>query len=152
MNKILFLLIIVPLTSYANCDLYIIGFGGLNNHFDHQSFKFYAEKKNACYKSFKWSEQVIALNYINQLNTDFELYGFSKGAETVSKLIKQYKIKPSYILTIGAYKTTDVDFTKYNIKFQNYFDHSGIGQKSPGIFIKNIHHLNMQKHINKLLD
>ncbi len=59
-------------------------------------------------------------------------------------------IKPKYIITIGAYKTTDVDFTKYNIKFDNYFDYSGIGQKSPGVHIKNVSHLNMQKHVNKI--
>lgn len=149
MKKILFLLLFLPLSVYANCNLNIIGFGGLNDAFDHKAFKEYAEKKNACYKAFKWQEKDLALSYIKQLNNNFELYGYSKGAETVAKLVKINKVKPSYILTIGAFRTVDVDFTNYDIRFENYFDHSGVGQKSPGVFVKNINHFKMQQYINQ---
>lgn len=149
-KKIFALILIVPTLAYADCDKHIVGFGGLNNAFDHKAFEEYAKNKNACFKYFKWQEKDLALSYIKKLNVDFELYGFSKGAETVAKLVKYNNIKPKYIITIGAYKTTDVDFTKYNIKFDNYFDYSGIGQKSPGVHIKNVSHLNMQKHVNKI--
>jgi hypothetical protein len=148
MKKILLLLLMSPLSVYADCGLYIIGFSGLNDAFDHRAFKEYSEKKNACYKTFRWQEKEQSISYIKKLNHNFELYGFSKGAETVSDLVKKDKLKPIYILTVGAYKTTDVDFTKQDIKFQNYFDYSGIGQKSPGIFVKNIPHLKMQQYIN----
>ncbi len=141
----------MPALSYAGCDKYVVGFGGLNNAFDHKAFEDYAQNKNACFKYFKWQEKDLALSYIKGLSSDFELYGFSKGAETVAKLVKVHNIKPKYVITIGAYKTTDVDFTKYNIKFDNYFDYSGFGQKSPGVHIKKVSHLSMQKYVNNLL-
>ena len=44
----------------------------------------------------------------------------------------------------------DVDFKKYDVKFDNYFDDSGRGQKSPGVFLS-VSHSKIQKEVNKVI-
>ena len=53
-----------------------------------------------------------------------------------------------FVLTIGAWYTTDVDFGDYEINFDNFFDESGRQQKSPGIHVYNISHGQMQEYVN----
>jgi hypothetical protein len=55
---------------------------------------------------------------------------------------------PSYVITIGAYKTTNVDFTRYQVNFDNYFDRSGLGSAGPGRYLPNVAHMKMQRRVN----
>ena len=57
---------------------------------------------------------------------------------------------PEYVITIGAYKTTNVNFDKYGIKYNNYFDHSGLGQSSPGVFL-DVSHNKIQQKVNEII-
>lgn len=151
MKKIvLSLLLSMPLFAHA-CKGHVIGFKGLNDSFNSVSFQKYANRLNYCSKSFSWHQHKEALQYIQTLNKPYRLYGFSKGAETVSYVLKKTKTKPEYIVTIGAYKTTNVNFDDYRIRYNNFFDHSGVGQKSPGIFF-NVSHANIEKEVNDLLE
>ena len=124
---------------------------GLNDAFDHKAFGVYSANANYCYKTYKWQDKHKAQQYINALNVPYQLYGFSQGASTVGSLVRQGKLKkyPEYIITVGAYKTTNVDFSLTGIPFDNYFDYSGVGQTSPGTFIL-VPHYKIQQAVNTL--
>ena len=100
---------------------------------------------------FKWEDISQAKALIDTTSVPYQLYGYSKGAETVARLLKQPIRRPVYVITIGAYKTVDVDFSRYNIDNDNYFDAPGIGQTSPGVFL-NVPHYKMQQEVNKLIN
>ncbi len=151
-----FLLIIIFVTGLAKADPVIYGLKGLNNAFDTVAFYEYAKIKKA--KPFIIEQNKI--EYINQIldktqPNEYILYGFSFGASTVSKIVKDRFIKnkslPIEIITIGAYHTTDVDFTKYNVQFVNFFDLSGQKNKSPGYHLPNVPHMRMQQVVNNIL-
>jgi len=147
MKKTVLLLALVSNLGYA-CDGYVIGFKGLNDAFDHKAFEVYYTNLNYCGLSYSWQNTKQATELIKTTQVPYQLYGFSKGAETVASILKTTLAKPpEYVVTIGAYKTADVDFTKYSIKFNNYFDFSGQGQKSPGVFL-NVQHHKMQSEVN----
>lgn len=149
MKKVLLLLsFLFTIPAYA-CSGYVIGFKGQDDIFDHGAFINYARHAGFCSKSFSWHKSNDAINYINKLNVPYEIYAFSKGAEVVHNVLKKVTRKPEYILTIGAYKTTNVNFYSYGVPFMNYFDHSGKGQKGPGLFL-NVPHDSMQREVNKL--
>ena len=148
-SRIKFLLLLsLPISSLA-CEGYVVGFAGQNGVFDKKSFDEYANRYKYCAKSYFWQDKDKAILFIKDLTIPYQLYGFSKGAETVSKVLKEVNKKPNFILTVGAHKTVNVDFTKYGIPFQNFFDDSGKGQKSPGVFL-NKPHIQMQAAVNKL--
>ena len=139
----------LPILVHA-CSGYVIGFKGLDDVFDNNAFQDYSKNLNYCNKVYSWHQRESALKFVHKLNVKYQLYGYSKGAETVSYLLKHTKGKmPEYVITVGAYKTTDVNFDKYQIKYDNYFDNSGIGQRSPGIFI-DVSHNQIQQEVNKL--
>ena len=139
-----------PMNALA-CSGYVVAFKGLNDAFDNSAFNEYVERIEYCSRSYSWHDKKTAVKFINSLNVPYQLYAYSKGAETVSFLLRQGEIKkPEFILTIGAHRTANVNFEKYNIPYENYFDNSGIGQKSPGIFL-NVLHSNMQKEVNKIM-
>jgi len=139
-----------PLNALA-CSGYVVAFKGENDAFDSSALSEYSERVEYCSKSYSWYDEKNAVKFINSLNVPYQLYAYSKGAATVSSLLRQGKIKkPEFILTIGAYRTTNVNFEKYGIRYKNYFDHSGIGQKSPGTFL-NVSHFEMQKEVNKIM-
>jgi len=146
---IIFLLFCIPSITYA-CKGYVIGFKGLNNLFDIVAFNEYANKKDYCTRVYSWNEHLKAIDFINKTHKSYHLYGYSKGAQSVGKVLKQVQRKPEYVITMGAYKTTDVNFDKYKVKYDNYFDDSGIGQKSPGTFLK-VPHYEIQKEVNKII-
>ncbi len=149
MKKAVLLLALVCNLSYA-CSGYVLGFRGLNDVFDHKAFEVYYTNLNYCGISYSWQNSKQATELIKTLQVPYQLYGFSKGAETVSRLLKTDLVRlnpPEYAITIGAYRTTNVDFTKYGISYNNYFDHSGQGQKSPGIFL-NVAHSKIQSEVN----
>jgi hypothetical protein len=122
---------------------------GLNDVFDHKAFAVYSANINYCFKAYKWQDKNKAKQHIDTLNVPYQLYGFSQGASTVGSLVRQGNLKnyPEYIITIGAYKTTNVDFSSTGIPFNNYFDYSGIGQTSPGTFIL-VPHYKIQQAVN----
>ena len=146
---IICLLFCIPSVTFA-CKGYVIGFKGLNDTFDSVAFDEYANKKNLCAKVYSWNEYNKVVDFISKTQKKYHLYGYSKGAESVKIVLKKVKRKPKYVITIGAYKTVDVNFDKYKIKYDNYFDDSGIGQKSPGTFLK-VSHYEIQKEVNKIL-
>lgn len=123
----------------AYADNIIIGFKGKYGQFDRIAFNEYAAKRNLKPIIAHNDSRLFIINLI-QNNPNYELYGYSRGAEIVSYVVRmthENKMPmPKYVTTVGAHKNTDVDFNKYNIKFMNYFDDSGRGQKSEGIFIK----------------
>ena len=148
MINILVVLLLLPCISFA-CDLYIIGFRGKGGAFDQQAFNEYAS--TYCSRTYNAEQTNEALKFIKTINKPYELYGFSLGAISVATVLKNVSIKPEFVLTIGAHSTADVDFSKYSVKYKNYFDNSGILQKSPGIHVRNVPHMSMQKYVNKEL-
>lgn len=144
------MLFLLPLTALA-CQGYVIGFKGLNESFDHNAFNEYARHQGYCTKSYSWTATKLAEQQIAKLTVPYQLYGFSKGAESVRTILQKQNLqKPEFVLTIGAYRTTDVNFDKYGVLYENYFDHSGRGQKSPGTYL-NISHDRVQRAVNKIM-
>jgi hypothetical protein len=151
MKFLLTLLLILTVKISWSCEINIIAFKGLNDRFDNSAFQFYSNKHQGCSYLYKWQDTDKALTLINNSSTPYQLYGYSKGAESVGLILKKVNHLPVYVITIGAWKTVDLDFTKYNIKFQNYFDASGLGQQSPGVYLLDIPHYQMQQAVNRLL-
>lgn len=150
MKKYLVTIILtVPVLVHA-CTAVVVAFKGLNDLFDHKAFAEYvATYPGYCGLSYSWHEHKLAQQTVDKLQVPYQLYGFSQGASTVHKILKQNLHKPpEYVITIGAYKTADVNFAKYGVPFDNYFDQSGTGQKSPGIFL-NVPHMLMQSAVNQ---
>jgi len=145
---ILSIMLFLPYTVNA-CSGYVFGFKGLNDQFDNDAFNEYVKKTGYCSKTYSWNKIADAKQAIELLSVPYKLYGFSKGVETINILLKMKLKKPEYVLTIGAYKTVDVNYNKYDIRYDNYFDSSGKGQRSPGIFL-NVPHNMMQKEVNKI--
>jgi len=145
------ILTIWPLQTYAN-DCVIIGFRGLTGQFDQTAFEDYAKLRGLYPITLYHEDLDIAMSIVEDEKC-YYLYGFSKGAESVMKVVKAAynKLYPSPIevMTIGAYKTANVDFRPYNIQFKNYFDESGKGQRSPGIHVAGIPHNKMQQYVLK---
>ena len=130
---------------------FVIGFTGLNETFDQQAFFDFASKRQLIPITLSWKQEDVALSIIAGSKGYYELYGFSRGASTAYSVVsKRRGRKPGCVTTIGAYHSTNVDFTKFKIPFVNYFDESGRGQRSPGIYIKNVGHLSIQSHVNNI--
>jgi hypothetical protein len=131
--------ILTLFTTQAYADNIIIGFKGKYGLFDHKAFNEFAAKRNLKPVIAHNDSRLFLINLI-QNNPNYELYGYSRGAAIVSYVVRMaYENKmpmPKSVTTVGAYKSVDVDFTKYGVDFINYFDDSGRGQRSPGIFIK----------------
>ena len=134
--------------SSAECSSYVIGFRGAGGAFDQAAFDRYAERNAACSLVYNSEEIDNAANFINQTTGSYQLYGFSAGASAIVPVLKKVKRMPGFVLTIGAWYTTDVDFGDYEINFDNFFDESGKLQKSPGIHVYNISHGKMQEYVN----
>jgi hypothetical protein len=148
MFRALVILLLLPSISIA-CESYVIGFRGKNGEFDVTAFNEYVGAR--CSKLYNAEQTIEALHFIKSINRSYELYGFSLGAESVATIVKQVIVKPTFVLTIGAYHTTNVNFNQYSIKYKNYFDYSGTRQKSPGIHVPNVKHMDMQRYVNKEL-
>ena len=149
MKTILTIALLFPMIANA-FDGYVIAFRGLNDVFDQSALNVYASRINYCSKTFSWHKEKDAIEFIEKLDVSYQLYGFSRGAGSVATVLKQVKTKPEYVITIGAYKTTNVDFDKYNVRYDNFFDNSGIGQRSPGMYL-NVPHNKIQSEVNKIL-
>ena len=151
MKKLIFLLLLVSTNLFA-CESYLLGFRGANKMFDEKSFIEYAHHHNMCWHIFNAEQSRQAIKLISEIKKPYELYGFSLGAESIRNVLKEVKVKklqkPNHVITIGAYRTTDVNFEKYDVSFINYFDNSGKGQKSPGIHIYGVPHNQIQKIVD----
>lgn len=132
--------------TYA-CDSYVVGFKGKNQAFDQKAFETYVGSKCAALYPAEQTEQ--AIKFINTLSVPYELYGFSLGAQSVRTVLTKTTTKPTFVLTIGAYHTANVNFDKYGVKYKNYFDSSGTRQLSPGIHVPGVPHMKMQEYVNK---
>lgn len=147
MRTLLFILMLLPSITSA-CESYVIGFKGINNVFDDNAFRQYAIKHKACSLAYSWNQVHMAVKFINSNNKKYQLYGFSKGAESVGQVLKSVKRKPYHIVTIGAYRTVNVNYSVYGVSTQNYFDSSGRGNRSPGTHIRGVEHQDMQRYVN----
>jgi len=141
-------LIFYTAVGSAECNSYVIGFRGAGGAFDQAAFDRYAERNAACSLVYNSEEIDNASNFINQTTGSYQLYGFSAGASAIGPVLKKVKRMPSFVLTIGAWYTTDVDFGDYEINFDNFFDESGRRQKSPGVHVYNVSHGKMQEYVN----
>ena len=136
---------LIPATSTA-CESYVIGFRGKGGAFDVTAFNKYVGHQ--CSKLYNADQTKTAIQFIQGIHTPYELYGFSLGAQSVATVLRNVTTKPNFVLTIGAYHSTDVNFDRYNIKYKNYFDASGRLQKSPGTFVLNVEHMKLQEYVN----
>ncbi len=150
MKKLFLLACIMPALAFA-CDGYVLGFKGKDDVFDNRAFREYADHLNYCYKTYSWHQVKVVEQDLKSITVPYRLYGFSLGAVSVSNLLKNVNIKkPEYVITIGAYKTTNVNFDQFKVDYRNFFDRSGIGQKSPGIFL-DVSHDKIQQEANRFL-
>ena len=136
-------------TVWAECDSYVIGFRGLGGQFDHAAFEQYAAQRASCSLVYNYTEIDAAIEWIHSADRPYELYGFSAGASSVAQIVPRVARKPDYVVTVGAWYTTDVDFGRYGIDFDNYFDDSGRQQQSPGTHVYGVAHYKMQAHVNQ---
>ena len=141
-------LIFYTAVGAAKCSSYVIGFRGDGGAFDQAAFERYAERNAACSLVYNSTEIDSAVNFINHTKGSYQLYGFSAGASAIVQVLKKVRRMPNFVLTIGAWYTTDVDFGDYEINFDNFFDESGRLQKSPGIHVYNVSHGKMQEYVN----
>ena len=148
-KKFIVILLAVPAMAMA-CSGWVIGFKGHNQVFDYEAFADYATNQGLCWRSFGWQDSVEAQQFVQRLTTPYQLYGFSRGAETVAALLRQGRVRPRSVITVGAYRTVDVNFDRYGIPYRNYFDRSGQGQKSPGVFL-DVDHNRVQRAVTEIL-
>jgi len=142
------LILLFANVTYA-CDSYVLGFKGQGGQFDTEAFEHYVGSR--CSRLYDATDIAKAVEFIRTLDKPYELYGFSLGAQSVRSVLALASTKPSFVLTIGAYHTADVNFDKYGVEYKNYFDTSGRLQRSPGIHVPNVQHMKMQKYVNKEL-
>jgi hypothetical protein len=145
--KFLLLVLLLLSTSAEACKSYTIGFRGRGGQFDQRAFEQYARRQTDCVKVFNHTEIDAAAKFINKINRPYELYGFSAGASSIKPVLKKAKRQPRYIITVGALYVTDVDFTRTEINFDNFFDDSGKGTRSPGIHVKGVSHSTIQQYV-----
>ena len=155
MKKLIVLFFAFVIAPASGCEKYVIGFKGLGNAFDTRAFADYSWTQKSCQRLFNHEQDNRAVKFISTLTVPYQLYGYSAGAATIGRVLlilkKQRTAMPEYIITIGAYKTANVNFDSYNIKYNNYFDESGQGQKSPGMMIKGVGHDMIQSHVNNFI-
>ncbi len=142
MNYLLVLFLFI--TQSAIADDYIIGFRGMNEQFDTEAFVQFALKRNLKPYVFSHNQVSSAVRLIKSKKKNYELYGYSLGAvsvrETLTILRKENVHMPTFIITVGAHRTTNVDFKSFDVDFFNFFDDSGKGSLSPGLYISVPHH------------
>lgn len=138
-KKLVVIMLAGPVMAMA-CSGWLIGFRGHNEVFDYEAFADYATNQGLCWRSFGWQDSAEAERIMRGLTMPYHLYGFSRGAETVASMLRQGRVRPRSVITVGAYRTVDVNFDSYGIPYRNYFDRSGRGQRSPGIFLDVEHH------------
>lgn len=142
-------MLLAPITAVA-CSGWLIGFRGLDNRFDYEAFADLADQQGLCFKSFGWQDQIKAQRMIDKLTIPYHLYGFGRGAQTVATMLRSGQVRPESVITVGAYRTVDVNFDRYGIPYRNYFDRSGQGQSSPGLYL-DVDHNRIQRVVTEIL-
>jgi hypothetical protein len=132
-----------------DCDSYVVGFRGLGRAFDQAAFDQYADRRGSCSLVYDYTEIDQAVEFVNTLEEPYELYGYSAGAVAVGQVLKKAEQPPRYAVTIGALASVDVDFDRYGVKFDNWFDDSGRGSRSPGRYLPGVGHDRIQQHVNQ---
>ena len=154
MKKFLFtLLMLWPSTSFA-CNGYVIGFKGIHNRFDEQAFQYYAKQRGFCGKSFSWPDTKTAIKFVQSKGLPYELYGYSQGASSVRRVLETRALPgPRYVITIGAWRTANINFDKFNVPYKNFYDNSGINlnRKEPKNKYMNVPHTVIQRRVNEYL-
>ena len=132
-----------------DCDSYVVGFRGLNRAFDQQAFDRYADRRGSCSLVYNYTEADLAAQFVDAIAEPYELYGYSAGAVAVGHVLRQAQRLPSYVITVGALSSVDVNFARYGVRFDNWFDESGRGSRSPGRYIPRVSHDRIQAYINR---
>ena len=148
LRKFLIAVLLSPVVTWA-CSGWVIGFRGQNEVFDFDAFADYAIIQNRCFRSFSWNQGAEAERMLTALKVPYELYGFSRGAETVASLLRQGRVRPDRVITVGAFRTVNVNFDRHGIPYRNYFDRSGLGQQSPGVYL-DVDHRRIQRTVTKI--
>ena len=150
-KKILLLLFLSTPIIASACKGYLIGFMGVKDQFDHVAFFEYSDNVGLCGRFFRHNDVQSAMKFIASNKLPYEMYGYSLGAVSVRKVLENKKLRrPDFIITIGAYKTTDVNFDKFEVLYLNFYDDSGFGQQTRGTFV-NVPHDLLQSEVNKIL-
>ncbi len=144
---LIFLLLVSTSNLAAQCDSYMIGFKGLGGVFDTKAFNEYAGRNVDCSILFEHQQITEAAELMSRINKPYELYGFSAGAASIIPFLNKVKRQPRYIITVGAISSTNVDFLRHEINFDNFFDDSGKHNKSPGIYVRNMPHNKIQQYV-----
>ncbi len=140
---------VMPTTPPSACDSYIVGFRGLNRAFDQRAFDQYADQRGSCSLVYDYTEADLATQFVDTIAEPYELYGYSAGAVAVRQVLQRAQRLPQYVMTVGALASVDVDFTRYGVRFDNWFDESGRGSRSPGRYIPRVSHDRIQAYINR---
>ncbi len=130
------------------CDSWVVGFGGLRGQFDQAAFETWSRPRAQCNRVFVWDQRRAALAFIDGLRVPYELYGFSKGAETVLWLVPRVHTRPRYVITLGGWRTVNFDFGRWAVPFDNWFDQSGAGNYGPGTHVPGVRHSQLQAWAN----
>ena len=138
-----------PAQSAVDCDSYIVGFRGLNRAFDQLAFDQYADRRGSCSLVYDHTEVAEAAGFIDHIDEPYELYGYSAGAVAVRRVLQQVQRLPQYVITVGALASVDVNFAPWGIQFDNWFDASGHGSRSPGRYIPGVAHDRIQAYVNQ---
>ena len=148
LRKFLILMLLSPVMVWA-CSGWVIGFRGQNEVFDYEAFADYAVIQGRCFRSFSWNQGAEAERMLTAVKVPYELYGFSRGAETVAGLLRQGRVRPDRVITVGAFRTVNVNFDQHGVPYRNYFDRSGLGQLSPGVYL-DVDHGRVQRTVTEI--
>lgn len=146
--RILLLLLLTTGLAQA-CDSWVVGFRGLRGDFDQAAFEYWSGNRAQCHRVFDWDQRRQALTFIDSLQVPYELYGFSKGAETVLWLVPRARQRPRSVITLGGWHTVNFDFSPWQVPFDNWFDRSGAGNPGPGRHVPDVPHGRLQAWVNR---
>lgn len=144
----MFLLLLMWSGLAQACDSWVVGFRGLRGQFDQVAFEAWSRPRAQCSRVFDWDQHRAALAFIDGLRVPYELYGFSKGAETVLWLVPRVRTRPRYVITLGGWHTVNFDFGQWAVPFDNWFDQSGAGNPGPGTHVPGVRHSQLQAWAN----
>ena len=135
--------------TQLECSRYVVGFRGLGEAFDQVAFDQYVAQQQGCGRVYNYTQARLAAEFVDSIDWPYELYGYSAGAVSVGQVLKHATRQPEYAVTMGALSTVDVDFSQYGIKFDNWFDDSGRGSRSPGRYLPDVAHDRIQAYVNQ---
>ena len=141
-----------PIVPQSDCDSYVVGFRGLNRAFDQPAFDQYADQRGSCSLVYDYTEADLATKFVDAVAEPYELYGYSAGAVAVSQVLQRAQRPPQYVITVGALASVDVNFAQFGVRFDNWFDESGRGSRSPGRYIPQVPHDRIQAYINRFYE